>query len=324
MPRQARLDLAGQLYHVMGRGIERRDLFREEEDCTDFLRRLAKVKATTDHKILAWSLQPNHFHLLILRGSRPLSELTRRVMTGYAGGFNARHKRVGHVFQNRYKAILCDADEYMLELTAYIHLNPLRAKLVRDIDGLKKYKWSGHGTLTGTKADDILDREYILGYFGENETKAIKRYEEYIAGHAKRKKGWNFSGGGLVRSMGGRSTAMSMVRRGEKEMFDARILGPGNFVEEILKQSGEAEVVKKIEREEILKIIGIRLAVSEKEIKSGSHERRIVTGRAAYCYLMKEKAGIYGARLAEELGIVPSAISYLTKKGREATHDFEL
>jgi len=124
----------------MARGIERRRLFIDETDYYDFLERLQGAMGKCGGKCLAWCLMPNHFHLLILRGTRPLSELMRRLMTGYAINFNVRHKRAGHVFQNRYKAILCETDEYLLELVAYIHLNPLRAKMVRNLEELNKLR----------------------------------------------------------------------------------------------------------------------------------------------------------------------------------------
>src|SRR3989339_1457728 len=130
MPRQPRIDIEGHLYHVIARGIERGKIFRDTMDYEDFLTRFKTAPEKTGGKCLAWCLMPNHFHLLILRGKQPLAEIMRRVMTGYAVGFNIRHKRSGHLFQNSYKSILCDEEEYLLELVAYIHLNPLRAGMV--------------------------------------------------------------------------------------------------------------------------------------------------------------------------------------------------
>ena len=150
---------------MIARGIERRKIFIDADDYSDFLARLEAALERTGGKCLAWCLMPNHFHLLILRAKRPLSELMRRLMTGYAVAFNIRHRLTGHLFQNRYKGILCEQEEYLRELVAYIHLNPLRANLARDIDGLGKYRWCGHGVARRDKPG-FLDRLYSR-YFGD-------------------------------------------------------------------------------------------------------------------------------------------------------------
>ena len=121
MPRQARVDVAGGLYHVIGRGNERREIFGDDADYKEFYARVKQCVAETGQKCLAWAFIPNHFHLLILRGKRPLSDTMRKLMTGYVGYFNRRYHRAGHLFQDRYKAILCEEEEYLLELAAYIH-----------------------------------------------------------------------------------------------------------------------------------------------------------------------------------------------------------
>ena len=95
----------------------------------------------------AWALILNHFHILLRTGATPLSTVMRRLMTGYAVTFNIRHRRSGHLFQNRYKSVICEEDPYLLELIRYIHLNPLRAKLVKDLKELDKYLWTGHSAL---------------------------------------------------------------------------------------------------------------------------------------------------------------------------------
>jgi REP element-mobilizing transposase RayT len=153
---------------LIARGIEGRKIFRDESDYESFLIRLEKVLKKTGNKCLAYSLLGNHFHLLILRGDRPLAELMRRLMTGYAVYFNLRHRRAGHLFQNRYRAILCEFDAYLLELVAYIYLNPLRAGQVEDLGSLRKYRWCGHGVILGKWEAPFLSPEDILGYLGNH------------------------------------------------------------------------------------------------------------------------------------------------------------
>src|SRR5437879_4683748 len=103
MPRLPRLDLPGQFYHVMVRGVERRPIFRSEEDRQDFLGRLIQGLRTTGAHCYAWALMTNHLHLLVLSGARGLAALMHPVLTGYVGAFNRRYDRVGHLVQNRFK-----------------------------------------------------------------------------------------------------------------------------------------------------------------------------------------------------------------------------
>ncbi|MEA1991952.1 MAG: transposase [Thermodesulfobacteriota bacterium] len=156
MPRQARLDAPGLLQHVMARGIERRKIFWDDKDRSSFLERLAVILEKTQTQCYAWALIPNHFHLLLRTGQTPLSKVMRRLMTGYAVTFNKRHKRSGHLFQNRYKSIVCEEDQYLLELIRYIHLNPLRAGLVKDLKELDKYPWTGHSAIMGKRKNSLV------------------------------------------------------------------------------------------------------------------------------------------------------------------------
>ena len=133
MPRQSRIDAPGALHHVMIRGIERRKIFRDDKDRESFLDRLGGILLESATPCYAWSLLGNHAHFLFRTGRIPISGVMRKLLTGYAVTFNRRYHRHGHVFQNRYKSILCEEDAYLQELVRYIHLNPLRAGLVKDL-----------------------------------------------------------------------------------------------------------------------------------------------------------------------------------------------
>ena len=149
MPRQPRLDAPDTLHHVMVRGIERTTIFRDDVDRADFIARLASLAEAGALTVYAWALLPNHAHLLVRTGTRPLPRSMRSLLTGYAGTFNRRHKRVGHLFQNRYKSIVVEEEVYLLELVRYLHLNPLRATVVPSLRALARYPWTGHSALLG-------------------------------------------------------------------------------------------------------------------------------------------------------------------------------
>src|SRR6266496_981480 len=144
MPRTARLDMPELLQHVIIRGVNQCDIFCDDADQRRFLQSFSKLLVATVTDCFAWSLLSNHAHLLLRPCETRLAPFMRRLLTGYAIYFNLRHKRSGHLFQNRYKSFVCEEDAYQLELVRYIHLNPLRAGLVEDLSALDSYTWSGH------------------------------------------------------------------------------------------------------------------------------------------------------------------------------------
>ena len=262
MPRQARLDAPGVLQHVMARGIERRKIFTEDKDRAFFLERLAVILEETQTQCYAWAFIPNHFHLLLRTGPTTLSRVMRRLMTGYAVTFNKRHKRSGHLFQNRYKSVVCEEDPYLLELIRYIHLNPLRARLVEDLKELDKYLWTGHSAILGRRKNPLIPSipdvskkkgietknkseislaerttQDVLLHFGETLKVARRRYRQFVKNGIDQGKRPELQGGGMVRSAGGEKGGLLGRKKEEREKGDARILGSGDFVNETLTQS---------------------------------------------------------------------------------------
>ena len=255
MPRQARLDAPGVLQHVMARGIERRKIFMDDKDRASFLERLALILEDTQTQCYAWALIPNHFHILLRTGPTPLSTVMRRLMTGYAVAFNIRHRRSGHLFQNRYKSVVCEEDTYLLELTRYIHLNPLRARLIEDLKSLDQYSWSGHSVLMGKQKNPLIPEispsneknqylaektvEEVLLFFGKSLKEARRRYRVFVEKGIKQGRRKDLQGGGLVRSAGGDRASLMGQKKEDKERADQRILGSGDFVSEILQHAKE-------------------------------------------------------------------------------------
>ena len=165
MPRKSRIDAPGSLHHIIVRGIERGVIFLDEGDCRNFLSRLSSLVKETGTSCCAWALIPNHFHLLLKTGRIPIAQIMRRLLTGYALFHNRRHARAGHLFQNRYKSILCQEDAYFLELVRYIHLNPLRSGIVSTIDKLDRFPYCGHGAIVGKQPNDWQDAQSVLALF---------------------------------------------------------------------------------------------------------------------------------------------------------------
>ena len=215
MPRQPRLDAPETLHHVMVRGIERTAIFRDDGDRTDFVARLATLTEAEAWTVYAWTLLPNHAHLLVRTGQRPIARSMRSLLTGYAGAFNRRHTRVGHLFQNRYKSIVVEAEAYLLELVRYLHLNPLRAKVLPDLRALDRFPWTGHSALLGTVPRPWQDTATILRQFGPTRRRAMPAYRTFVAAGIPHGRRAELQGGGLLRSQSGWA-AVTALRRGRE------------------------------------------------------------------------------------------------------------
>ena len=235
MPRGPRLDAPGTLHHVIIRGIERRRIVDNDIDREDFVTRMGTVALDTETLIYAWALLTNHAHILLRSSTAGLPTFMRRFLSGYATMYNLRHRRHGHLFQNRYKSIICEEDIYFKELVRYIHLNPLRAGMVDTLAKLDRYKWCGHSVIMNRCKNDWQDRRYILKRFGRNEKDAKKSYRGFVKKGIALGKRPDLTGGGLIRSMGGWSIVKAMRNSGIKEKSDERILGSGKFVSEVIK-----------------------------------------------------------------------------------------
>lgn len=323
MPRHKRIEIEGGIYHVIQRGLERREIFRDDSDRQEFINRLSLGLKQIGHKCYGWVLMPNHFHLLIRTGERSLSDLMRKLLTGYAIYFNRKYERNGYLYQNRYKSILCQQDNYLLELVRYIHLNPLRAKIVEDINGLNKYKWSGHGVLVGENKAEWQSTGEILEHFGGKKSKAVIKYIEFISEAKDKGNRDDLSGGGLRRSAGGWEEVKALKMMKDYWRGDERILGDGDFVNEVLRVS--EEIMKKREllkregwdinrlTEHVAKIIGI----TKDEILKKRKHNKAMRAKGLISYWGRQKLGLNGKQIGDFLGITKQAVSYLVMCGEK-------
>ncbi|MEA3414673.1 MAG: transposase [Thermodesulfobacteriota bacterium] len=335
MPRQARLDAPGVLQHVMARGIERRKIFWDEKDRSSFLKRLAIILEETQTQCYAWALIPNHFHLLLRTGSTPLSKVMRRLMTGYAVTFNLRHRRAGHLFQNRYKSVVCEEETYLLELTRYIHLNPLRARLVEDLKSLDKYPWTGHSVLIGKQKNPLVPEippaieedkylaektvEDVLRFFGKSLKESRRRYRQFVEKGIKQGRREDLQGGGLVRSAGGDKAVLLGQKKEDREKSDQRILGSGGFVGAVLQESErllEKKYNPKRPIEELIEVVAGKLGLKPELICSGSRKPRISDARSIIAHMAVEETGHSATDVARYLGIKQTSVLRSVKKGR--------
>jgi putative transposase len=311
MPRSARLDIIGALQHVMVRGIEKTDIFIDDSDRAFFVQRFSNLLQETETHCLAWSLMSNHFHLLLKPTEEKLSTFMRRLLTGYAVRFNLRHNRKGHLFQNRYKSIVCEEDPYLMELVRYIHLNPFRAGIVSDLDALDRYPWTGHSILMGAGTLKGQNTVEVLSYFGKGSKAARESYRGFVMDGVNLGKRDELVGGGLRRSL------KAGLKEGERS-FDERILGSGDFVESLLgnQQRGTTQTAV-VSLPELVRQVGEVFGVSSEDIRAPGRSKPVVNARSAVSYIAYRKMGYSGEEIAPFLGITRSGVCRRAATGEE-------
>src|SRR5437762_6552297 len=215
MTRKSRIEIEGGLYHVITRGNNRQQIFNGNDDYQKFLSLLEVQKRRLPFFLYAYCLMTNHVHLLIERQTDSIGRIMQRVLTGYSQYYNRRYRKVGHLFQGRHKAILCQSDRYMAELVRYIDLNPVRAKMVRNAE---RYPHSSQCAYLGIRSDAIVDVDPILRLFHARKKTAREHFAQFV---------------------------IAGVKLGHREEFyqadEGRILGSEEFVDSTIHHIGEVK-----------------------------------------------------------------------------------
>jgi len=272
--RTPRDDAPGVVHHVMVRGIERRRIFHDDRDREELLRRLSILVPELGFRCFGWALMPNHFHLLLRSGSISISRLMARLGTGYARYFNARHDRVGHLFQNRFRSRRVVDDEDLIGLVLYVCRNPLEAGLAADPAALESYAWCSVGALTGRRAPypfEALDE--TLASFDPDPRRARERF-----------RGW------LGLPLGDRD-----ARPARNPKAAARVASPGRDPVEIERLIGE---------------VCTEYSVSGDELRAWRRRSaRIARARAAVAARAVRDLCLPGSAIARALRVSPSAVT---------------
>jgi REP element-mobilizing transposase RayT len=300
---------------MMVRGINKSSIFKDDQDRIKFLERLGANVMEGKCSVYAWALMTNHVHLLLKSGQLGVSALMRKLLTWYAQYFNRKYRRTGHLFENRYKSILCEEEKYLLALVRYIHLNPIRAKIATTVRQLDRYPWSGHSAIMGSTKLEWMDTGYVLSQFGAQENAARKAYRHFMDEGIGMGRKPELTGGGLIRSKGGWSQVLSARRSGDKEESDERILGSGDFVAAVLKETEEksrsqlklrrtGHSIRKIIEEECKKG-----RISPAEVKGGSRRGKVSEVRAVIAIRTVKELGLSMAEIARHVGVTTSSVA---------------
>lgn len=235
--------------------------------------------------------------------------MMRRLLTGYAVVFNLRYHRSGHLFQNRYKAIACEEESYLLELVRYIHLNPIRAGHVVSMEQLDTYKWCGHavlmghGLFAGQRTDEVLTR------FGDDKNIAVASYRDFVAEGIALGKRDELVGGGLRRYL-------KFCGSNDFQAYDERILGSGEFVEQIWREPPDPKsTATPLPLGELMERVAAVFGIDVVALPRGCKERHVSDARGAICYIAIKRLGYHGIDLTKSLGISESGVVLAARRG---------
>lgn len=287
MPRLPRINFPGAVFHVMSRGNSGQDIFWADSDRIAFLQDLRDIKTDYPFKLYAYCLMSNHFHFLVQIDQTPLASIIQRLLTGYSRYFNMRRKTCGHVFQGRYKAILCNNQSYLLQVLRYIHLNPINARI---LEKPSDWHWSSHREYMGADDNPLADTDFPLSIFHEERHQARILYENFV-----------MEGLGI----NDWSSFMPTPQNHEDIIVEKNSLGSGGYTED----RSEAHSL-----DDLGNLAEIQTGVALDEMRSGSRRHSITPGRRALITIAL-KRGHRPSQIAAYLGCSPSSISKIMRRG---------
>lgn len=290
MPRSPRYNAPGAIHHVMLRGNQGRPIFYSDADRVQCCLLIQEGIERFGHRIHGYCLMSNHIHLAWQQGNEELSTAVQNFAFRYAQRINRFRKEVGHVFQGRFKSILVNKEGYLTKLVRYIHLNPVRARMVKKPED---YKWSGHNAYLGTNPVVWLEHDYILKQFSDDRSTAAQRYKQFVHAGIGSEPEINFKVG-----------------------LKAGIIGDDAFIQTILATGGQYDEFanSEITISHLIGHVCSKYRVSETEIISESRARDLVHIRAVIALLAREIKGVSIVAAAEILKRSPAGLSQLASK----------
>lgn len=301
MSRKTRIELKNALYHVITRGNQKQNVFQDDADFSKYLTILSAYKERYVFILHSYALMSNHVHILIETPKFPLSKIMQGINQSYTMYFNRKYGMAGHLFQGRYKAILCDRDRYQLSLVKYIHLNPVRAGI---IEAPEEYRWSSHQYyLLPDDKTSIVDTEAVLGMFSEDKEAANRLYRVFMEADA------------------------SIPREDVYCTVEQRILGDQHFVEKVRKESNVKFQATRHEREYTLEQIAGAIekvyGISLEEIRSISKSSRLSTGKKMMS-LVAHEYGYKGREIAVFTNRDPVVVTRHLKESASSEKEIEV
>lgn len=298
MARKPRVHFPGALYHVISRGNQKQDIFLDDRDLRAFFQYLSEYKVRYPFRLYAYALMKNHFHLLLEVERTPVSKVMQSLLFRYTRYFNRRYGKEGHLFQGRHKAILCDKGAYLLELVRYIHLNPVRAKVVTNPE---EYLWTSHLSYLGRVRDGLVEEDFVLGQFGRQKSLARHGYRRFV---------------------------LEELNIGHQEKYyqvkDQRFLGEDSFIDRIEIEKKDADnTLYNIPIEAIAQEVSRAIGVPQDRLYSLTRSREGAYGRSMVAYLTRILTGHKVVELAQHFQRSPMRMSQAIIEFEKKLHEDE-
>jgi len=298
MPRKPRIEYAGAFYHVLTRGNQKQRVFNDIADFQKYLQLLTLYKNRANCRIFAYVLMHNHVHLLIETQDIPLSKFMQGLNQTYTMHYNRRYRTVGHLFQGRYKAILCDREAYLLGLLKYIHLNPIRANIA---ESFEVYPWSSHHAYAEKSSPlAIVDTDLVLRMFSENKSRSRIKYQAFMREEETLEKSEVYA------------------------TIDQRVQGDASFCE-LVRTLADKPVEpgrKKKERSlsQIVTVVENTTGVSLEQLRAAGKSGLLMTGRRLFSNTARDY-GYQGKEIAQFLHKDPAAVTGYCRRRDELEKD---
>jgi REP element-mobilizing transposase RayT len=278
MARKPRIHFENALYHVICRGNNREEIFLKEEDKKEYLNIIKKYKIKYNFKLYAYCLMDNHAHLLIEVEKIPLSKIMQGIQQVYTMKYNKKNNRSGHVFEQRYKSILCDKENYLLAVIKYIHENPLKAALLGGLN----YKWSSHQEYINCRTNNLVDSDIILKVFSEDKAKAVSYYLSFMntEQHVESYRGYEYQ---------------EILDEDKGKEDELKVLNFGDIIDRVCKITD----------------------LSIEEIAAKKRTQRLVDARKAVIILSKRYTNLTNKEIANRLNISEPTVSNIISAGGE-------
>lgn len=321
MPRKARLIVPGAVYHIMSKCLPMYQLFSDDDDRKYFLYLLATYLERTKSRCYAWTLMSNHYHLALRLGAEDLWRLMKPLQMRYAQYHGSKTGRKGPLFIDRYKSIATQDQNYLQELVRYVHLNPIRAGICKDLKELQRYPWNGHSALMGKTVRKFQDTDKVLRRFGKDITEARKVYQEYLYNGLKQRAEEDYLIG-LVRN--------SNLGKEAGRKPNCWVIGDQKFVQEAIALSAAKRLrISRFEQDcgsfqKLAESVSIHFHIEPELLKRRHREGNGSEARKVFAYIAARRYNVSLVTIASFLEVGSAAVSAMLKTGEELVKKYRI
>ena len=315
MTRKARLIIPGAVYHIMGRCLDHYSLFNTDSDREYFLQLIEYYLSNTNTACYAWALMQTHYHLVLRSSDVPLCEIFKPLNMRYAAYHAKMYKKRGPLFMDRYKSIATQDQNYLQELIRYVHLNPVRAGVCKNLKALERYPWSGHSALLGTIKRRFQDTDAVLRRFGSTTKQARQSYVQYLREATR------------AFSDVSHTALIELVRKSNAGVEAGRspccwVIGDPPFVEKAVHIAEARRLrINRFEQEgrrldRIISLVTKSCDISQEDLRNRRREGAASEARKLFAYICIKELHAPSVTVSDILGVGATAVYALARAGR--------